>query len=84
MYRFRLDDNLLFEFQGQGWMSHATPVEFYGFRSAVERAALLGGPLTRFRERAKSPPFDKLRAGFLAKNARNGAPDSFTLPGVSG
>jgi excinuclease ABC subunit A len=23
---------------------------------------------------AKSPPFDKLRAGFLAKNARNGAP----------
>jgi len=26
------------------------------------------------RATAKSPPFDKLRAGFLAKNARNGAP----------
>ena len=33
-------------------------------------------------EESKSPPFDKLRAGFLAKDARNGAPMS-SFPPVS-
>ena len=38
-----------------------------------------GGPesepkVTRTSKAKQSPPFDKLRAGFLAKNARNGAP----------
>jgi hypothetical protein len=28
----------------------------------------------------KSPPFDKLRAGFLAKNARNGVPFFVATP----
>ena len=32
-----------------------------------------GRYFTRHPEAAKSPPFDKLRAGFLAKDARNGA-----------
>jgi hypothetical protein len=31
---------------------------------------------------SKSPPFDKLRAGFLAKDARNGAPESGTATRV--
>src|SRR5207302_1044105 len=30
-------------------------------------------------EESKSPPFDKLKAGFLARDARNGAPDSMGI-----
>ena len=33
-------------------------------------------------EETKSPPFDRLRAGFLAKDARNGAPASEAQPRV--
>ena len=33
---------------------------------------LVSGPMEE--EEIKSPPFDKLRAGFLVKDARNGAP----------
>src|SRR5580704_14345883 len=39
---------------------------------AREAAAVYGLPLKQLS--ATSPPFDKLRAGFLAKDARNGAP----------
>jgi hypothetical protein len=35
-------------------------------------------------EEPTSPPFDKLRAGILTKNARNGAPISSVFPAASG
>src|SRR5579863_1024773 len=35
---------------------------------------------TKAAELPESPPFDKLRAGFLAKDARNGAPSSNSSP----
>jgi hypothetical protein len=37
--------------------------------------------------KSKAPPFDRLRAGFLAKNARNGAPgllEGYVANGVVG
>src|SRR5258707_6904734 len=39
-------------------------------------ASFLPTSFSSSNQKSKSPPFDKLRAGFLAKDARNGAPSA--------
>ncbi len=43
-----------------------------------------GGPALTAHDHSKSPPFDKLRAGSLAEDARNGASNVDGVPTVSG
>src|SRR5947209_421081 len=55
-------------------------IEHFEAAPAVPAASLVPTSFLASTQRSKSPPFDKLRASFLAKDTRNGAPVASVFP----